>query len=388
MKISDRADAINESLTTTFTAIIEKLRKEGKDVIDLAVGEPDLDTPIGIIDATKKALDDKKTKYSVVSGLFELKKNICKRLSEDNLDYSPENILICNGAKQALYTVFQAICDPGDEVIIQIPCWVSFSEQVKLAGGIPVYVNTIDNQLDIKKIKESITKKTKAIVINSPNNPTGAVYKKSDIEAIADIALENDLFVVSDEAYDSLVYDGLKNTSIASLNEEIKKRTFVAKTFSKEFSMTGFRIGYVAAEKEFIRAMNKLQGHITGNVCTFAQHGAISAFDIDRKDIEKRTLIFQKKRDIAYKRARELFECIKPEGAFYLFVNVKNILNDKVKTSAELSALLLEKAHVAVVPGEAFGVPGHIRVSYATSEENIIKGFDRITDTLTELDIL
>ena len=288
MKISDRADAINESSTTQFTAIIAKLRKEGKDVIDMAVGEPDLETPINIIDATKKALDDKKTRYSVVSGILELKKSICKRFSENDLDYSPENILICNGAKQALYTIFQTMCDPGDEVIIQVPYWVSFSEQVKLAGAIPVYVDTINDQPDIKKIKESITKNTKAIVLNSPNNPTGAVYKRNDMEAIASIAVENDLFVISDESYDSLVYDGMKNISIASLNEEIKKRTFVVKTFSKEFSMTGFRVGYVAAEKGLVSAMNKLQGHITGNVCTFAQHGAISAFDMGKEEIEKR----------------------------------------------------------------------------------------------------
>jgi aspartate aminotransferase len=385
MKISDRADAINESSTTQFTAIIAKLRKEGKDVIDMAVGEPDLETPINIIDATKKALDDKKTRYSVVSGILELKKSICKRFSENDLDYSPENILICNGAKQALYTIFQTMCDPGDEVIIQVPYWVSFSEQVKLAGAIPVYVDTINDQPDIKKIKESITKNTKAIVLNSPNNPTGAVYKRNDMEAIASIAVENDLFVISDESYDSLVYDGMKNISIASLNEEIKKRTFVVKTFSKEFSMTGFRVGYVAAEKGLVSAMNKLQGHITGNVCTFAQHGAISAFDMGKEEIEKRTLLFQKKRDLAYKRARELFECTKPEGAFYLFLDVKNILDDKIKTSEDFSAWLLEKAHVAVVPGEAFGSPGHIRLSYANSEENIIKGWDRIDKILETL---
>jgi len=383
IKLSKRVLNIKESGTLKFTPIIADLRRKGKKIVDFAAGEPDFSPFPEIISATKNALDKNKTKYSNVSGIKELKEAIVKELKNSGLSYDIKNVLVSNGAKQALYNTFQTICNPGDEVIVFRPYWPTFAEQIKLAGAKPVFVDTDKElQLDLEKIKKAITKKTKAIIINSPNNPSGAVYGKKTLLAVCNLALIHKLYLVSDECYEMLVYDGLKHVSVASLSKKIKENTITIKSFSKSFSMTGFRIGFVVAEQDIIKHMAKLQGHLTGNVSTFSQYGALAAFKIKKKKLEETRILFEKRRYLAYRLAKHFFDCAKPEGAFYLFPNIKNCLNSNMNTAEDFSMKLLKKAGVAVVPGEVFGMPGHVRISYAASEKDIREGFKRIGDFL------
>jgi aspartate aminotransferase len=376
MKLSDRIGRIEASGTVHFTQLIQQLRGQGRDIIDLAVGEPPYETPATVIDGTKQALDQRKTKYGPVSGLQELKS--CLALQFDG--YDAHNIIICNGSKQCLYAMFQVICNPLDEVIIPRPYWVSFPQQVKLAGGQPVFVDTCNHQLDCEKIERAVTPKTRAILINSPNNPTGAVYPAEDLAGIAKIALEHNLYLISDEAYSLFVYDGLKAASLFSF-EDTRHLLIVTRSFSKNYGMTGFRVGYITAPQEFIRAVAGLQSHMTGNVCTFAQHGALAALGMDDHGLEEWRADMECKRDYAYQRVAELFDCLKPRGAFYLFPDVTGHLKNGL-TSAEFAERLLENYGVAVVPGEVFGMAGHIRISYAVSEDRLVSGLDKIAEAL------
>lgn len=359
-----------------FTLLLQQLRKAGKDVIDLAVGEPAYGTPAEVIDATKQALDQGQTKYGPVAGLQELKSRLARQFE----GYDAKNIIISNGSKQCLYTMFQAICDPSDEVIIPRPYWVSFPQQVKLAGGRPIFVDTRDHQLAVDKIEQAVSSKTRAILINSPNNPTGAVYPAQDLKKIARLALKHSLFILSDEAYSAYVYDGIQPASIFNV-AEIRSRLIVTRSFSKSFNMTGFRIGYTAASRDVIGALNKLQSHVTGNVCSFAQYGALAALGLGKEKQERWRLDLERKRDYAYGKISGLFDCIKPQGAFYLFPDVTRQL-DTGTTSADFARRLLEDFGVAVVPGEEFGMPGHIRISYAVSEDNLVSGLEKIAEAL------
>ena len=376
MKLSDRVGQIEESGTVQFSLLLQQMRKEGRDVIDLAVGEPPFDTPANVRDATKQALDQGKTKYGPVAGLHELKSSLSRQFE----GYDENNIIISNGSKQCLYTMFQVVCDPLDEVIISRPYWVSFPQQVKLAGGRPVFVDTRNHQLDIDKIKQAVSPKTRAILINSPNNPTGAVYPKQDLAKIAELALKHELFVISDEAYSTYLYDGLRAESMFDF-DEIRPQLIMTRSFSKGFNMTGFRIGYVAASTEVVGALNKLQSHVTGNVCTFVQYGALAA--LKTKDTEVVGWIddLQRKRDLAFSEISRLFDCIRPQGAFYLFPDVRSHLGSGM-TSAGLARRLLEQTGVAVVPGEEFGMPGHIRISYAVSQDALECGLKKIKEAL------
>jgi len=376
MKLSDRVNQIEESGTVQFTLLIQQMRKAGREIIDLAVGEPPFDTPAGIIEATKQALDQGQTKYGPVAGLQELK----LRLAQQFEDCDEKNIIIANGSKQCLYTMFQVIIDPLDEVIIPRPYWVSFPQQVKLAGGRPIFVDTLNHQLDIDKIELAVSPKTRAILINSPNNPTGAVYPVQDLEKITRLALKHNLYIISDEAYSSYVYDGLQTASMFNL-KEIRRQLIVTRSFSKGFNMTGFRIGYVAASTEVIAALNKLQSHVTGNVCTFAQHGALAALGMRKNDVDPWRLDLERKRDYAFSKIIGLFNCVKPQGAFYLFPDVTRHLQNGM-TAADLAGRLLEDTGVAVVPGEEFGMPGHIRISYAVSEDKLVSGLEKIAEAL------
>jgi aspartate aminotransferase len=376
MRLSDRIQAIEESKTVQYTPLIQQLRAAGKEVINLAVGEPEYDTPPEIIAATKRALDAQETRYSAVGGISELK----SRLSRQFDGYDENNIILSNGSKQSLYSIFQVICNPGDQIIIPRPYWVSFSEQVRLAGAKPVFVNTVNHRLDCKAIEEAINPKTRAILLNSPNNPTGAVFPKKDLEQIVRIALTHDLFLISDEAYALFVYDGVEYESVFTF-EAVRERLVVIRSFSKSYSMTGFRIGYAAAPNAIVNAMRKFQSHLTGNVCTFAQHGALAALELDNSVIEQRRYDLEKKRDMAYQRASQHFDCLKPQGAFYLFPDISKHLKSGA-TSEGFAAHLIENAGVAVVPGEAFGTPKHIRISYAVPEDQLIQGFERIAGVL------
>ncbi len=376
MKLSDRINKIEESGTVQFTQLIQQMRKAGKDVIDLAVGEPPYDTPTDVIAATKQALDQGRTKYGPVAGLQELK----FRLAQQFDGYDEKNIIISNGSKQCLYSIFQIIIDPLDEVIIPRPFWVSFPQQVKLAGGRPIFVDTLNHQLDIAKIEQAVSFRTRAILINSPNNPTGAVYSEQDLEKIAKLALKHNLYIISDEAYRSYVYDGLRPASMFNF-KDIRRQLIVTRSFSKGFNMTGFRIGYVAAAVNVVAVLNKLQSHVTGNVCTFAQHGALAALGMNTEDIDAWRLDLERKRDYAYGQISGLFNCVKPQGAFYLFPDVARHLNDDL-TAVDLAGRLLAETGVAVVPGEEFGMPGHIRISYAVSEEKLVSGLEKLAGAL------
>ena len=380
MQLSERIQSVQESKTLRFRPLIEQLRAEGKRVIDFAMGEPDFNTPEEIKSATKKALDNNKTRYAQTAGIADLKKAICKKLKQNNLEYAENEILVSNGSKQILYELFQVLCNPGDEVIIPVPYWVSFAEQVKLAEATPIFVETKAHQLDVKKIKAALTKKTKAIVINTPNNPSGAVYKTEDVREIAEFAADRGITIVSDEAYEMLVYDRLKHVSVASLSSKIRKHTVTVQSFSKPYSMMGFRIGYCAAEKEIIAAMSRLQDHLSSNACTFAQYGAVEAYQMNQSDIKKRIAQLEKNRNAAYAEVTKVFDCIKPQGAFFLFPDVSKVLGNR--TTEELSMFLLKEANVAVVPGDAFGAPKNIRISYTRPIDEIREGFERIGKAL------
>jgi len=376
MKLSDRINSVEESRTVQFTRLLQHLRRQGRDVIDLAVGELYLNTPPPVIEATKRALDDGRTRYGIVSGIQELKSGLARQFE----GYDDGNIIISNGSKQCLFSIFQVLCNPSDEVIIPRPYWVSFPQQVKIAGGIPVFVDTRNHQLDCEAIERAISTRTRAILINSPNNPTGAVYSGKELGKIARMAHEHDLYMIADEAYGVFVYDGMQAESLFDF-KMIRDRLVVIRSFSKAYSMTGFRIGYMAAPSEIITAVGRLQSHLTGNVCTFAQYGALAALDMDESVFAGWRNELEKKRDYAYSRTKKLFQCPKPRGAFYLFPAVWQHLKEGM-TAVDLAARLLENYGVAVVPGEAFGMPGHIRISYAVSDENLERGFKKIAEAL------
>jgi len=376
MKLSDRINIVEESHTVQFTRLLQQLRQQGREVIDLAVGEPQLNTPIQVIESTKRALDEGMTRYGTVSGLHELKSGLAQQFD----GYDDHNMIISNGSKQCLFSIFQVICNPSDEIIIPRPYWVSFPQQVIIAGGKPVFVDTCHHQLDCDAIERAISPRTRAILLNSPNNPTGAVYPAKELEKIAQMAFEYNLYIISDEAYGSFVYDGINAVSLFDY-KMIRDRLITIRSFSKAYNMTGFRIGYMAASSEIVAAIGRLQSHLTGNVCTFAQHGALAALDMDKSIFAGWRNELEKKRDYAYHRANKLFDCIKPRGAFYLFPDVRQHLKNGM-TAVDLAAHLLENYGVAVVPGEAFGVPGHIRISYAVSEDNLVSGFEKIAEAL------
>jgi aspartate aminotransferase len=374
--MADRLQAVNESITTRVLGQAQQLRSQGKEIISLAVGEPDFETPAPVIDATRQALAGLATRYGAVAGMDALR----SRLAQSFAGYTAENIIVSNGAKQALFSLFQILCNPGDEVIVPRPCWVSFTEQIKLAGGRPVLVDTVDHQLDVQAIQEAITARTRIILINTPNNPTGAVYNAGALKQVASIAEHNELYLIADEAYQAFTFDGLAYLPLFDLVAD-SQRLITVRSFSKTYAMTGFRLGYVAGPQTVIRGLQKFQSHLTGNVCTFAQHGAVAALDIQPDLIQQRCRILQQRRDLAYELTQELFDCVKPQGAFYLFPDVTRYLHAD-KTSEDLAVQLLDQASVAVVPGEAFNGPGHIRISFGSSEADLHSGFERIKKVL------
>lgn len=374
--LNTRIASVAESKTVGIFTLARQLQQQGKDIISLAVGEPDFDTPGAVIQATRQALADQATRYGAVPGLEALRQRLALQFEPFNAD----NILVTNGAKQALFSIFQVLCNPGDEIILPRPCWVSFTEQIKLAGGVPVLVDTHNQQLDPKAVQSAITQRTRAILINSPNNPTGAVYTPDAMAAVARLAAQNEIFLIADEAYHLFAYDGIDYQPAFSVADDTQ-RIITVRSFSKHYSMTGFRVGYVAASTSIIRALTTLQGHLCGNVCTFAQHGALAALKMDQGVVQKRLNILQKRRDLAFAYARELFACAQPQGAFYLFPKVTAHLK-KNETSETLAMRLLNEAGVAVVPGEAFNGPGHIRISFGADEAVIKEGFERIKHLL------
>ncbi|MBU3180950.1 pyridoxal phosphate-dependent aminotransferase [Clostridium psychrophilum] len=389
MLLSKKAGQISASLTLSITAKAKKMKANGIDVIGFGAGEPDFNTPINIQEAAIEAIKNGMTKYTATSGIIELKQAIIKKFNTDNnLNYVPSQIIVSTGAKQCLANVFQAILNPGDEVIIGSPYWVSYPELVKLADGQPVYVETEEInkfKLTIKNLKQVVTSKSKAIVLNSPNNPTGTVYSSEELTEIAEFSKKNNLIIISDEIYEKLLYGSSKHISIASLSEDAYNRTIVINGVSKAYAMTGWRIGYAAGNSEIISLMSNIQSHTTSNPNSIAQYASVEALNGNQDQVYKMIEQFKLRRDYMVERINGInnLSCIKPEGAFYVMVNICKTLNKSVdgrviKNSIIFSNILLEKEKVAVIPGIAFGVDNYIRISYATSVENIKNGLDRI----------
>ena len=386
MILSRKAQNIGASLTLALTAKAGELKKEGIDVVSFGVGEPDFNTPKNIIEAATRAMEEGKTKYTATSGIVELKEAIAKKLHDDNgLNYGTKNIIISTGAKQSLANVFMAILNPGDEVIIPVPYWVSYPELVKLSDGVPVFIETKkenDFKVTYDELKSVLSENTKAIVINSPNNPTGTVYSKEDLEVIAKFAEENDLIIISDEIYEKLIYGKEKHISIASLSEDAFKRTVVINGFSKAYAMTGWRIGYAACyDEELIKVMNNVQSHMTSNTNSIAQFAALAALNGDQETIKNMVKEFSLRRELMIELISEIEDLtfIEPKGAFYVMIDVSEVLKKaNIKGSMEFANLLLKEENVVVIPGIAFGEDNFIRLSYATSKEEIIKGLKRI----------
>ncbi|MGE5582469.1 MAG: pyridoxal phosphate-dependent aminotransferase [Bacillota bacterium] len=391
MKISLRAQGINPSPTLAIDAKAKQMVKEGIDIVGFGAGEPDFDTPEVIKSEAISSLKKGETKYTPASGTLALKEAVCFKMERDhNLKYGSNQVIICCGAKHALYNLFQVICDPGDEVIIPAPYWVSYSEQVAVTGAKPVIIPTNENsgfKMTAEQFREAVTPKTVALVLNSPSNPTGAVYTKQELAAIAQVAVERKITVVSDEIYEKLVYES-EHISIASLGPEIKDLTIIINGVSKTFSMTGWRIGYAVGDAKVIKAMSDLQSHSTSNPTTFCQPASVLALKNPPTDvIEAMVAEFKKRRDYMVATVNNIpgLSCLKPAGAFYVFASIKGLIGKEffgkeVNDSDCLAELLLEHAKVAVVPGTGFGAPEYIRLSYATSFQNIERGLARIAE--------
>ena len=380
MKLASRVNQVTPSLTLAIDSLAKEMKKNGEDVCSFSAGEPDFDTPTHIKAAAKKALDEGKTRYGPAAGEPGLRKAIAEKLLRDNqLAYNADNIIVTNGGKQSLYNLIMALIEAGDEVIIPAPYWLSYPEMVTLAGGTSVIVNTsLENHYKItpEQLEAAITPKTKLFVLNSPSNPTGIVYTPEEIAALAKIVVEKDILVVSDEIYEKILYDGAIHRSIASFGPEIFQRSIISNGFAKAFSMTGWRVGYVAGPVEIVKAMTKIQGHSTSNVCTFAQYGAIAALESPQDCIEEMVKAFSERRQYILERVRSLpgLNCPTPNGAFYVFIDI----SQTGLKSRDFCQKLLETQKVAAIPGIAFGADDCIRLSYATDLKTIEKGFDRI----------
>ena len=380
MKLAARVSQVSPSLTLAIAAKAKAMKAEGIDVCSFSAGEPDFPTPEHICSAAKKALDEGKTKYGAAAGELKLREAIAKKLRvNNNLDYQAENIIVTNGGKQSLFNLMQVSIEYGDEVIIPAPYWLSYPEMVKLADGKPIIVDTLaENNYKItpQQLKQAITPQTKLFILNSPSNPTGAVYTPEEIKALAQIIVERGLWVVSDEIYENILYDGVEHLSIGAVSPEIFERTIISNGFAKSYSMTGWRVGYAAAPVELIQAMTRLQGHSTSNVCTFAQYGAIAALESSQACVKEMVTAFAQRREVMYRGIQAIpkLSCPKPYGAFYLFIDI----SATGLKSLDFCDRLLESQQVAAIPGIAFGADDCIRLSYATDMPTIEKGLERL----------
>ena len=393
--LNTRAKNLSPSPTMAIDGRAKKLMAEGVDVVNLSVGEPDFDTPETAKAGGRTAIDQGFTKYTAAAGITELREAIADKLRRENgLDYSADEIVVSNGAKHSLFNVFMVLLDPGDEVIIQAPYWVSYPEMAKISGGTPVIVKTDAStgfELTPDMIERSLTSKTKAINLNNPSNPTGVVYSREKLQLIADIAVRNNLIIISDEIYERLTYDGAEVVCMATLGPEVRARTITVNGFSKAYAMTGWRLGYTASPKPLAKAMTELQSHSTSGPSSITQKAALAGLKGDRSFITTMREEFDKRRRFAVERLRSIpgFELeVIPSGAFYVFPNITKLLGQtiagrKVETTDDLCLAILDEARVAIVPGSSFGSPEHVRISYATSMEKLREGLDRIEKLLT-----
>ena len=383
--LANRAQTLTPSATLAITAKAKELKEQGVDVIGLGAGEPDFNTPENILQAAKDSMDAGLTKYTPAGGLPALKQAVIAKLERDNnLTYSANEVMIGVGAKHVLYTLFQVILNEGDEVIIPIPYWVSYPEQVKLAGGVPVYIEgTAEQQYKItaQQLRDAVTDKTKAVIINSPSNPSGMIYSKEELAELAKVAEEKNILIVSDEIYEKLVYDGVEHYSIAQLSAETKARTIVVNGVAKSHSMTGWRIGYAAGDAVIIKAMTDLASHSTSNATTTAQYATIEAYNGPQDAVETMRQAFESRLEVIYPKLSAIpgFNVLKPQGAFYLLPDVAEAAQKTGYASVDdFVAALLTEANVAVVPGSGFGSPRTIRLSYATSLELLEEAVKRM----------
>jgi len=396
--ISSTVSKISPSATLAVAERANELKSKGVNVINFAEGEPDFDTPENIKDAANKAMKEGFTKYTAASGIQELKEAICIKLKRDNnIEYNPSQIIVSNGAKQALYNAFLTVCDQGDEVLIPTPCYVSFPEQIKLAGAVPIFIPTKEEnnfRITLKELKSKYTPKVKALLLNSPNNPSGSICKEEDLNQIADFLVDKGIWAITDEIYENIIYDNAKHISMASLNQEIKDQTITVNGVSKTYAMTGWRVGYAAGPEEIISAMGKLQGHVTGNVNSIAQKAAIEALIGPQEVVETMREEYARRRDYIVKRINSFkgISCNTPDGAFYIFPNISKLygtrFGDKIiNDEMDVVNYMLDELYIAVVSGKAFHYPDHIRVVFATSMENIKEGLNRIETAINKLKI-
>lgn len=396
LALSRKAQAVKPSSTLAITAKAKELKAQGLDVVGFGAGEPDFNTPENICNAAIDAIHNGFTKYTPASGIVELKQAVCDKFKKFNhLDYTPDQIVISNGGKHSLTNVFAAILNPGDEVIIPSPYWLSYPEIVKLSDGVPVFVKGEKEngyKVTVEQLRAVTTDKTKALVLNTPSNPTGMIYEEEELRAIADYVVKNDIYVVADEMYEHLVYNGHKHVSIASFGEEIYKRTITVSGLAKSYAMTGWRIGYTGSSKEIAKLMGSIQSHQTSNPNSIAQKAALEALTGDQSTVEMMLGEFDKRRKFMYEKISKMpyVSTTEPLGAFYVFVDVSDALEkeykgEKVGSAARFAEILIEDYNVAVVPCADFGFPNHIRLSYAISIEQIDKGLTRVENFLQEL---
>lgn len=379
-KIANRAASLSPSLTLVIDSKAKQMKAEGIDVVGFGAGEPDFDTPQHIKDACIKALNEGFTKYTPASGIPELRQAVADKFKRDNgLTYKPSQIIVSCGGKHSCYNVIMATCEADDEVIIPAPYWLSYPEMVKLAGGKPVIINTTDKtefKVTPEQLRQAITPKTRLFVLNSPSNPTGSLYTREEIKALGDICVEKGILIMSDEIYEKLVYDGAEHTSVASFSQAHYDHTIIVHGFAKAWSMTGWRLGFLAAPEPIAKAIDAIQGHSTSNPTSFAQKGGVAALNGPQDHLKPWLAEFAKRRSYAHKRLNSIpgISCVNAKGAFYLFPNISKL----GLTSTDFCAKLLEQEKVAAVPGIAFGADEYLRISYATSMANIEKGLDRI----------
>ncbi len=394
MNLADRATGITPSATLAITSKAKQMKKDGVDVISFGAGEPDFDTPEFIKDACKKSLDAGFTKYCPSDGIIELKDAIINKLKRDiGIGYDRTQICAAAGAKHALNLIMQVAVNPGDEVIVPAPYWVSYVEMVKMAGGKPVVIETTEEtgfKVNAEMVKNALTKKTKAIILNSPSNPTGAVYTREELQALVNVLESQDLIIISDEIYDRLIYDGEIHISIVQLSEKIAEKTIIVNGLSKTYSMTGWRIGYAAGPTEIIGLMKKWASHSNSTVTSFVQQASVEALEGNQSFLTEWVDTFQKRRDALVKGLNDIpgLSCLTPKGAFYVFPSIKELIGKElggktINGALDLAAYLLDEYKVAIVPGEAFGAPENFRMSFATSMENIEKGLERIKKALS-----
>ena len=395
-ELSQTAQAVRASTTLAIDALFKQMKADGIDVIGFGAGEPDFNTPDNIKEAGIAAIRDNFTRYTPASGIIELRQAICARLKADcDLDYKPAQIVAASGAKHALYIALQTLVNPGDEIILPAPFWVSYYELIRMVGAVPVVLDATEAshfKLTAEQLSAAITPRTKALILNNPSNPTGMVYSREELQAIGRVCVEKDIYVIADEIYYHLIYDGKTFTSFPSVSEEVKERTILINGVSKSYAMTGWRIGFIAGPEWIVKASNKLQGQYTSGPCSVSQKAAEAAYTGTQAPVEEMRKAFERRRDLIVKLAKEVpgFEVNVPEGAFYLFPKCSSFFGKsagdrKIENSDDLAMYLLEVAHVACVGGTSFGAPECIRMSYATSDENIVEAISRIKEALSKL---